>query len=402
MKNIDQKAAHLIEGSVWQNKHGKTYTVLFVSNVTVNRKLAERFIPSVTFINSDGAVFTLDCDSFLRAYHWVEDNSMMVTCIEQVYKCNAGELDYVDPNEFVNELEQEVGTEEPEVEDTQDSEQLNDVVEQQGPTLAEQLVKPFIVDFVTEGNPALSKQELAQAFEGYSSYMDSRGVMFHKLLFSVRDNVIAYTLNQTFNPVVYKDEQNGYDSIHLNTGHVDFDIMWNAFGYVGAEVINGCEYLVVVLANEPQEMLDTMTVEEVQPEEEQAQQEDPEVVQATEDAPTEVVEPTVTVEAESEQPEEQPQEQVQEQVVEPTESDEPKVIAHLASPLDGIQVIHSGVHVAQPEEPQEVEQPIEINVDDVQVERPKSADEQAMDNYFSVVDITDSQVQQVADEVTKA
>ena len=402
MKNIDQKAAHLIEGSVWQNKHGKTYTVLFVSNVTVNRKLAERFIPSVTFINSDGAVFTLDCDSFLRAYHWVEDNSMMVTCIEQVYKCNAGELDYVDPNEFVNELEQEVGTEEPEVEDTQDSEQLNDVVEQQGPTLAEQLVKPFIVDFVTEGNPALSKQELAQAFEGYSSYMDSRGVMFHKLLFSVRDNVIAYTLNQTFNPSVYKDEQNGYDSIHLNTGHVDFDIMWNAFGYVGAEVINGCEYLVVVLANEPQEMLDTMTVEEVQSEEEQAQQEDPEVVQATEDAPTEVVEPTVTVEAESEQPEEQPQEQVQDQVVEPTQADEPKVIAHLASPLDGIQVIHSGVHVAQPEEPQEVEQPIEINVDDVQVERPKSADEQAMDNYFSVVDITDSQVQQVADEVTKA
>ena len=401
MKNIDQKAAHLIEGSVWQNKHGKTYTVLFVSNVTVNRKLAERFIPSVTFINSDGAVFTLDCDSFLRAYHWVEDNSMMITCIEQVYKCNAGELDYVDPNEFVNELEQEVGTEEPEVEDTQDSEQLNDVVEQQGPTLAEQLVKPFIVDFVTEGNPALSKQELAQAFEGYSSYMDSRGVMFHKLLFSVRDNVIAYTLNQTFNPVVYKDEQNGYDSIHLNTGHVDFDIMWNAFGYVGAEVINGCEYLVVVLANEPQEMLDTMTVEEVQPEEEQPQ-EAPEVMQATEDAPTEVVEPTVTVEAESEQPEEQPQEQVQEQVVEPTESDEPKVIAHLASPLDGIQVIHSGVHVAQPEEPQEVEQPIEINVDDVQVEHPKSADEQAMDNYFSVVDITDSQVQQVADEVTKA
>lgn len=401
MKNIDQKAAHLIEGSVWQNKHGKTYTVLFVSNVTVNRKLAERFIPSVTFINSDGAVFTLDCDSFLRAYHWVEDNSMMVTCIEQVYKCNAGELDYVDPNEFVNELEQEVGTEEPEVEDTQDSEQLNDVVEQQGPTLAEQLVKPFIVDFVTEGNPALSKQELAQAFEGYSSYMDSHGVMFHKLLFSVRDNVIAYTLNQTFNPSVYKDEQNGYDSIHLNTGHVDFDIMWNAFGYVGAEVINGCEYLVVVLANEPQEMLDTMTVEEVLPEGEQAQQEAPEVVQATEDAPS-VVEPTVTVEAESEQPEEQPQEQVQEQAVEPTESDEPKVIAHLASPLDGIQVIHSGVHVAQPEEPQEVEQPIEINVDDVQVERPKSADEQAMDNYFSVVDITDSQVQQVADEVTKA
>lgn len=402
MKNIDQKAAHLIEGSVWQNKHGKTYTVLFVSNVTVNRKLAERFIPSVTFINSDGAVFTLDCDSFLRAYHWVEDNSMMVTCIEQVYKCNAGELDYVDPNEFVNELEQEVGTEEPEVEDAQDSEQLNDVVEQQGPTLAEQLVKPFIVDFVTEGNPALSKQELAQAFEGYSSYMDSRGVMFHKLMFSVRDNVIAYTLNQTFNPSVYKDEQNGYDSIHLNTGHVDFDIMWNAFGYVGAEVINGCEYLVVVLANEPQEMLDTMTVEEVQPEEEQAQHEAPEVVQATENAPTEVVEPTVTVEAESEQPEEQPQEQVQDQVVEPTAPDEPKVIAHLASPLDGIQVIHSGVHVAQPEEPQEVEQPIEINVDDVQVERPKSADEQAMDNYFSVVDITDSQVQQVADEVTKA
>ena len=239
MKNINEKAVHLVEGSVWQNKHGKTYTVLFVSNVTVNQKLVDRFIPSVTFINAEGAVFTLDCDSFLRAYQWVEDNELMMNCIEQVYKCNAGELDDdVEADKFIDELEQEVGTDEPEeADEAQTVEQP--VQEPQGPTLAEQLVKPFIVDFVTEGQPVLSKQELAQAFEGYSSYMDSHGVMFHKLVFNVRDNVIAYTLNQTFNPSVYKDEQNGYDLIHLNTGHVDFDIKWNAFGYVGAEAYRG-------------------------------------------------------------------------------------------------------------------------------------------------------------------
>ena len=398
MKNINEKAVHLVEGSVWQNKHGKTYTVLFVSNVTVNQKLVDRFIPSVTFINAEGAVFTLDCDSFLRAYQWVEDNNLMMNCIEQVYKCNAGELDNTidDTDKFIDELEQEVGTEEseqPEAEETEPAEQP--VQEHQGPTLAEQLVKPFIVDFVTEGNPALSKQELAQAFEGYSSYMDSRGVMFHKLMFSVRDNVIAYTLNQTFNPSVYKDEQNGYDSIHLNTGHVDFDIMWNAFGYVGAEVINGCEYLVVVLANEPQEMLESAEApEEVQAETDMAESTE-QLVEAEEQddgssvelVNVEPVEETETVEHE------------EAETVEPEQPvEEPKIIAHLASPLDGIQVIHT--EPVQQEQP--VEEPIEINVDDVKVERPKTEEEKAMDKYFEVVDITDTQAQQVADEVTKA
>lgn len=398
MKNINEKAVHLVEGSVWQNKHGKTYTVLFVSNVTINQKLVDRFIPSVTFINAEGAVFTLDCDSFLRAYQWVEDNDLMMNCIEQVYKCNAGELDNTidDTDKFIDELEQEVGTEEseqPEAEEAEPAEQP--VQEYQGPTLAEQLVKPFIVDFVTEGNPALSKQELAQAFEGYSSYMDSRGVMFHKLMFSVRDNVIAYTLNQTFNPSVYKDEQNGYDSIHLNTGHVDFDIKWNAFGYVGAEIINGCEYLVVVLANEPQEMFESAEVpEEVQAETDMAESTEQPVEAEEQDdgSSVELVNVEPVEEAETVEPEEA--ETVQpEQLVE-----EPKIIAHLASPLDGIQVIHT--EPAQQEQP--VEEPIEINVDDVKVERPKTEEEKAMDKYFEVVDITDAEAQQVADEVTKA
>lgn len=399
MKNINEKAVHLVEGSVWQNKHGKTYTVLFVSNVTVNQKLVDRFIPSVTFINADGAVFTLDCDSFLRAYQWVEDNELMMNCIEQVYKCNAGELDEAvdDTDKFIDELEQEVGTEEPEeAEETETAEQL--VQEHQGPTLAEQLVKPFIVDFVTEGQPVLSKQELAQAFEGYSSYMDSRGVMFHKLMFSVRDNVIAYTLNQTFNPSVYKDEQNGYDLIHLNTGHVDFDIKWNAFGYVGAEVVNGCEYLVVVLANEPQEMIDSVDMpEEVQADTAEATEEPVEAEEQDDGSSVELV---------NVEPVEEPEEAktVEPEMVESeaTEqhAEEPKVIAHLASPLDGIQVIHT--EPVQPAHSEQTEQPVEIDVDDVKVERPKTEEEKAMDKYFEVVDITDAEAQQVADEVTKA
>lgn len=389
MKNINEKAVHLVEGSVWQNKHGKAYTVLFVSNVTVNRKLAERFIPSVTFINAEGSVFTLDCDSFLRAYQWVENNGIMMTCIEQIYKCNAGEIDAVnDTDSFIDELEQEVGTDEQEPQEPVEQ----PVQEHQGPTLAEQLVKPFIVDFVTEGAPVLSKQELSQAFEGYSSYMDSHGVMFHKLMFSVRDNVIAYTLNQTFNPSVYKDEQNGYDLIHLNTGHVDFDIKWNAFGYVGAEVVNGCEYLVVVLANEPQEMLDQeVPVEETS-----------DVVEA----PTEQQETVKVEESDEQQDDGSSIELVNVETVESEEQDsqaeqpteEPKIIAHLASPLDGIQVIHT----EQPHVEQPTEEPVEINVDDVKVERPKSEEEKAMDDYFEVVDITDAEAQKVADEVTKA
>lgn len=391
MKNINEKAVHLVEGSVWQNKHGKTYTVLFVSNVTVNRKLADRFIPSVTFINAEGSVFTLDCDAFLRAYQWVENNDIMMTCIEQVYKCNAGEIDAVnDTDNFIDELEQEVGTDEPE---TQEPVQ-QPVQEHQGPTLAEQLVKPFIVDFVTEGAPVLSKQELSQAFEGYSSYMDSHGVLFHKLMFSVRDNVIAYTLNQTFNPSVYKDEQNGYDLIHLNTGHVDFDIKWNAFGYVGAEVVNGCEYLVVVLANEPQEMLDQQVPVE-------------ETSEVTEEPTEELTEQQETIEESEEQQDDGSSiELVNVETVEPEEqeseaeqpAEEPKIIAHLASPLDGIQVIHT----EQPQVEQPIEEPVEINVDDVKVERPKSEEEKAMDDYFEVVDITDAEAQKVADEVTKA
>ena len=413
MKNINEKAAHLIEGSVWQNKHGKTYTVLLVSNVTVNAKLADRFIPSVTFINASGEVFTLDCDTFLRAYQWVEDNGLMMSCIEQVYKCNAGELETVDPDTFVDELEQEVGTDEPE-EPTEQPEVEQPVEESPEPglTLAEQLVKPFIVDFVTEGQPVLSKKELSQAFEGYSSYMDSRGVVFHKLMFSVRDNVIAYTLNQTFNPSVYKDEQNGYDSIHLNTGHVDFDITWNAFGYVGAEVINGCEYLTVVLANEPQELFNEQDTGEEpvveQPVEAEVEQEieQPAECQADDEADTEqsIEEPIEesaeqddgsTVELVNVEPVEEP---LQEQPTEEQPVEEPKIIAHLASPLDGIQVIHT----EQPQVKQPVEEPIEINVDDVKVERPKTEEEQAMDNYFDVVDITDAQAEQVAQEVTKA
>lgn len=396
--NIDEQATHLIEGSVWQNRHGKTYTVLFVTNLTVSHKMSSRLIPSVTFINADGAVFSLDCDSFLRAYTYVEDNDLMMSCLEQVYKCNAGELEDSSTDAFIDELEQEVGTEEveqPKAETTQETVQTPAETEQpveQGRTLAEQIAKPFVIDFVTQGNPKLSNQELASAFEGYSSYMDSRGVMFHKLYFAPQNSVVAYTLNQTFNPTVAQDD---YDLIHLNTGCTDFDIKWNAFGYIGAEIINGKEYLVVVLADEPEDILNQA---EDQVETEQPVEEVTASAEQTEEQ--EEHDDSSSIELVNVEPVEEPEQAEQVEVAEQSEPqvEEPKIIAHLASPLDGIQVVH--VQPVEAEQTQQTEEPIEINVDDVTVEQPKS-EQESIDDYFDVVDITDVQAEQVAEQVNQ-
>ena len=110
MKNIDQLAEFLVEGSIWQSKRGKTYTVVAVSNLYVPKEKQDVLEPTVTFINADGVMFSLSIDRFLRMYSFVEVNDKMANCVENVYKCNAGELideNELEPESFIDELESE-------------------------------------------------------------------------------------------------------------------------------------------------------------------------------------------------------------------------------------------------------------------------------------------------------
>ena len=444
MKNIDQLAEFLVEGSIWQSKRGKTYTVVAVSNLYVPKEKQDVLEPTVTFINADGVMFSLSIDRFLRMYSFVEVNDKMANCVENVYKCNAGELideNELEPESFIDELESEqvkAETEQPEVEAEQPQAETKPEVEVEQPvektevkvqTLAEQIAndRTFYVDFVSNGgNTVLNPQELSSAFVGYQSYMDSKGSLFHKLYFTPSTKIVAYTLNQTFNPEVYGSEANGYSLIHLNTGHGDFDIKWNAFGYIGYEVINGKEYLVATLADvqfgqlgevdnqgeQPQveSEVESETESEVEAEV-QAETDQPEVETETEQPQVEIEQPEVEVE-QTEQTAEQPEITVGYHTPQPTvdlgetpdtftvqkDGDEPRIIAHL---VKNAQPNPLFAGIAQPLTQKADEQPeVEVQTEPVQPTVTKTPEEQAMDKYFSVVEVSPEQADDIVDELT--
>lgn len=432
MKNIDQLAEFLVEGSIWQSKRGKTYTVVAVSNLYVPKEKQDVLEPTVTFINADGVMFSLSIDRFLRMYSFVEVNDKMANCVENVYKCNAGELvdeNELEPESFIDELESEqvkAETEQPEVETETEQPQAQTESEVEQPvekaevkvqTLAEQIAndRTFYVDFVSNGgNTVLNPQELSSAFVGYQSYMDSKGSLFHKIYFTPSTKIVAYTLNQTFNPEVYGSEANGYSLIHLNTGHGDFDIKWNAFGYIGYEVINGKEYLVATLADvqveqpEVESESETETESEVKAETEQPEVETETVETETEQPQAEIEQPEVEVE-QTEQTAEQPEITVGYHTPQPTvdlgetpdtftvqkDGDEPRIIAHLvknANPL------FAGI--AQPLTKADEQPEVEVQTEPVQPTVTKTPEEQAMDKYFSVVEVSPEQADDIVDELT--
>lgn len=438
MKNIDQLAEFLVEGSIWQSKRGKTYTVVAVSNLYVPKEKQDVLEPTVTFINADGVMFSLSIDRFLRMYSFVEVNDKMANCVENVYKCNAGELvdeNELEPESFIDELESEqvkAETEQPEVEAEQPQAETKSEVEVEQPvekaevkvqTLAEQIAndRTFYVDFVSNGgNTVLNPHELSSAFVGYQSYMDSKGSLFHKLYFTPTTKIVAYTLNQTFNPEVYGSEANGYSLIHLNTGHGDFDIKWNAFGYIGYEVINGKEYLVTTLADvqfgqlgevENQGETEFETEAEVQAETEQPEVEVETVETETEQPQVEIEQPEVEVE-QTEQTAEEPEITVGYHTPQPTvdlgetpdtftvqkDGDEPRIIAHL---VKNAQPNPLFVGIAQPLTQKADEQPeVEVQTEPVQPTVTKTPEEQAMDKYFSVVEVSPEQADDIVDELT--
>ena len=439
MKNIDQLAEFLVEGSIWQSKRGKTYTVIAVSNLYVPKEKQDVLEPTVTFINADGVMFSLSIDRFLRMYSFVEVNDKMANCVENVYKCNAGELvdeNELEPESFIDELESEqvkAETEQPQpeteieqpTETKPEVEQPVEKAEVKVQTLAEQIAndRTFYVDFVSNGgNTVLNPQELSSAFVGYQSYMDSKGSLFHKIYFTPSTKIVAYTLNQTFNPEVYGSEANGYSLIHLNTGHGDFDIKWNAFGYIGYEVINGKEYLVATLADvqvEQPEVDNQGEQPEVESESEaevESKTEQPEVETETVEAETEQPQAEIEqpeVEVEVEQTAEQPEITVGYHTPQPTvdlgetpdtftvqkDGDEPRIIAHLVKNTNPL-----FVGIAQPltkvDEQPEVQPEVEVQTEPVQPTVTKTPEEQAMDNYFSVVEVSPEQADDIVDELT--
>lgn len=440
MKNIDQLAEFLVEGSIWQSKRGKTYTVVAVSNLYVPKEKQDVLEPTVTFINADGVMFSLSIDRFLRMYSFVEVNDKMANCVENVYKCNAGELvdeNELEPESFIDELESEqvkAETEQPESESEGEAEveqveqaeveQPVEKAEVKVQTLAEQIAndRTFYVDFVSNGgNTVLNPQELSSAFVGYQSYMDSKGSLFHKLYFTPSTKIVAYTLNQTFNPEVYGSEANGYSLIHLNTGHGDFDIKWNAFGYIGYEVINGKEYLVATLADVQFGQLGEVDNQGEQPqvesevESETESEVEAEVQAETEQPQAEIEQPEVEVE-QTEQTAEQPEITVGYHTPQPTvdlgetpdtftvqkDEDEPRIIAHL---VKNAQPNPLFVGIAQPltekadSQSQTTDQP-EVEVETVQPTVTKTPEEQAMDKYFSVVEVSPEQADDIVDELT--
>lgn len=434
MKNIDQLAEFLVEGSIWQSKRGKTYTVIAVSNLYVPKEKQDVLEPTVTFINADGVMFSLSIDRFLRMYSFVEVNDKMANCVENVYKCNAGELvdeNELEPESFIDELESEQVKAETEQPESESQSEVEAEVETEQPeveqpvektevkvqTLAEQIAndRTFYVDFVSNGgNTVLNPLELSSAFVGYQSYMDSKGSLFHKIYFTPSTKIVAYTLNQTFNPEVYGSEANGYSLIHLNTGHGDFDIKWNAFGYIGYEVINGKEYLVATLADVQVEQpeVESETESEVESKTEQPEAETETVETETEQPQAEIEQPEVEVE-QTEQTAEQPEITVGYHTPQPTvdlgetpdtftvqkDGDEPRIIAHLvknANPL------FAGI--AQPltkaDEQPEVQPEVEVQTEPVQPTVTKTPEEQAMDKYFSVVEVSPEQADDIVDELT--
>lgn len=399
-RNIDEMARYLVEGSVWQNKHGKTYSVLFVSNLYISNKLRDRFIPSVTFINSDNDVFTLDCDTFLRMYEYVEVNDQLASILSDVYRCNNGELETTaSVDQFIDELESGKEVEsvevEPEAEETpevpaekQENNQDNVLVG----TLADQLANAnsFLVDFIPgEGHPALTPAELAASFAGYSCSIDIEGNIFHKLYFVPTSKVIGYTLDKTFNPESYLDEANAYKGIHLNTGHTDQDIAWNTFGQITGEFLDK-EYLVVTLVLTVEEESDNSQVEVTHetPEADPAQPTEGDVVESATEFVGEATEQT-------------------EQSVDSTEPVVDKIIAHLVKqyPTQAESEVTDVEVTAEPQTTPQVEvQPEQLEPSPEQVKihlEHTASTEPSIDDYFDVVEITDSQAQDVAQQVVE-
>lgn len=243
MSNLEKKAQNLSPGSVWESLRGSRFTVIAVSNIAVatdenaSKRKRELFPLSVVFLNEENDVFSCNAESFLKAYEFVYQDDVVDSYISQVYAANIGELGPVDRKKIEKEQKKSVAAK------TEDAET----------SLAQQMLgAKYSIKFIptSEKNPILTSESLAQALTSYSVNLDSTGTRFYKFVFATNHVVNHSTLNATFNPEVYGDEENTYQKFMIESDlGVKDEIAWNTYCGLSLEIINQESFIALTLAD---------------------------------------------------------------------------------------------------------------------------------------------------------
>lgn len=240
-KDIEKKLGHLVPGAVWESARGNRYTVIGLSNITVemNERASARqhelFPLSVVFLNEENDFFSCRADAFISAYEYVYLDTVVADYVKQLMLANNGELGPI------NRAKIEKAQKKPEK-------------KVEGATLAEQMLgSKYTLEFVPMvegGRPLLTSNTLADALTSYSVTLDSTGSRFYKLIFATSRLVNLDTLNTTFNPDVYGDEENTYQKfILVSDAGLKDEIEWNTFCGISLEIQQHESFLAVTLAN---------------------------------------------------------------------------------------------------------------------------------------------------------
>lgn len=244
MSNLENKAQHLSPGSVWESLRGSRFTVLAVTNLTVAtdenapKRRRELFPLSVVFLNEENDIFSCNAESFLKAYDFVYNDEVVDNYMSQVYAANVGELGPVDRKKIEEEQKKQVSAKN----------------EETGTTLAQQMLgAKYSIKFLPtseEVKPMLTSEALAEALTSYSVSLDSTGNRFYKFVFATNHVVNHSTLNATFNPEVYGEEENTYQKFTIESDlGVKDEIAWNTYCGLSLEVINQESFIALILAD---------------------------------------------------------------------------------------------------------------------------------------------------------
>lgn len=244
MSNLENKAQHLSPGSVWESLRGSRFTVLAVTNLTVAtdenapKRRRELFPLSVVFLNEENDIFSCNAESFLKAYDFVYNDEVVDNYMSQVYAANVGELGPVDRKKIEEEQKKQVSASN----------------EETGTTLAQQMLgAKYNIKFLPtseEVKPMLTSEALAEALTSYSVSLDSTGNRFYKFVFATNHVVNHSTLNATFNPEVYGEEENTYQKFTIESDlGVKDEIAWNTYCGLSLEVINQESFIALILAD---------------------------------------------------------------------------------------------------------------------------------------------------------
>lgn len=244
MSNLENKAQHLSPGSVWESLRGSRFTVLAVTNLTVAtdenapKRRRELFPLSVVFLNEENDIFSCNAESFLKAYDFVYNDEVVDNYMSQVYAANVGELGPVDRKKIEEEQKKQVSAKN----------------EETGTTLAQQMLgAKYSIKFLPtseEVKPMLTSEALAEALTSYSVSLDSTGNRFYKFVFATNHVVNHSTLNATFNPEVYGEEENTYQKFTIESDlGVKDEIAWNTYCGLSLEVVNQESFIALILAD---------------------------------------------------------------------------------------------------------------------------------------------------------